>query len=100
MLRNFFRADSLLLESQYLQHQVLGLFGNIGPVVVDQRHCASFSQGLNLLEEGRVEGELSRQHEVQDDAQTEGVNFLVKLLLFVDLGGDEAGRPCELLLEG
>lgn len=62
---------------------------------VDQRVVAVFSHLLDLLQEVRLEGQLARQHEVQDDAQTEYVDLFVVSLLPVDFRGQEPRRSCE-----
>jgi hypothetical protein len=44
-----------------------------------------------------LEGQVAVEHEVEYDAQTEGVDAFVVLPGFVDFWGDEAGGACELL---
>jgi hypothetical protein len=90
----------LVLEGEGAADEVLGVVGDVGPVDVEQRVVAVLGHVLDLLQEVRLEGQLARQHEVEDDAQAEDVDLLVVRHLLVDLRSDEARSPRELLPRG
>ena len=47
-----------------------------------------------------MEGEVSREHEVEDDSEAKGVDLVVVVLRTVYFGSDEARSPRKLFLGG
>lgn len=82
---------------EYLEDEVFGLLRDIGPVVVTQTDIADEGHLLDFLDVVGLEGEVAVDHEVEDDAQAEGVDLVVVLLHLVHLRGDETWCPCVLL---
>ena len=98
MVCHLFSADPIFLKAEHLLDQVLSLVRDIPPVVVDQGDCATFGQGLNFFDKLGVKRKLAREHEIEDDSQTEGIDFFIVILSLVDFRGDKARSACKFLL--
>lgn len=66
-------------------------------MVVAEADVAIESHILDLLDVVGLEGEVAVEHEVEDDAETEGVDLVVVLLHLVHLRRNETRCPCVLL---
>lgn len=63
-------------------------------MVVFQGNIAGKSEVSDLLNVVSLEGQISIEHEVEDDPQTESINLIVVLLHLVDLRSDKPWSPC------
>jgi len=88
---------SFLLVAQHPLDQILCLIGNIPPVIVYHADRACLRQLFDLFQKLGVEWKVSRQHEVQDDAQTKGIYFVVIVLSIVNLWSNEPWSSSKFL---